>query len=140
MDKQELTQLLQQVADGDVTPDDAALRLKVQPFQEIGAYAKVDFHRGIPSWGCRRSSSARARRRNTSSALPGRCCAAAMRTILITRLSAEAAAYLETDLPLHYDSAARVGIIGELAPPAARGASSSRPAAQVIFPSQRRQR
>ena len=25
MDKQELTQLLQQVADGDVTPDDAAL-------------------------------------------------------------------------------------------------------------------
>ena len=47
MDKQELTQLLQQVADGDVTPDDAALRLKMQPFQEIGAYAKVDFHRGI---------------------------------------------------------------------------------------------
>lgn len=29
MDKQELTQLLQQVADGDVTPDDAALRLKM---------------------------------------------------------------------------------------------------------------
>ena len=47
MDKQELTQLLQQVASGDVTPDDAALRLKMQPFQEIGAYAKVDFHRGI---------------------------------------------------------------------------------------------
>ena len=47
MDKQELTQLLQQVADGDVTPGDAALRLKMQPFEEIGAYAKVDFHRGI---------------------------------------------------------------------------------------------
>ena len=43
----DLCQLLQQVADGDVTPDDAALRLKMQPFQEIGAYAKVDFHRGI---------------------------------------------------------------------------------------------
>ena len=43
------------------------------------------------------------------------------RTILITRLSAEAAAYLETDLPLHYDSAARVGIIGALPAPGGKG-------------------
>lgn len=47
MDKQELTELLNHVADGSVSPDDAALKLKMQPFQELGDYAKVDLHRGI---------------------------------------------------------------------------------------------
>ena len=36
MDKHELTELLNHVADGSVSPDDAALKLKMQPFQEIG--------------------------------------------------------------------------------------------------------
>lgn len=139
MDKQELTQLLQQVADGDVTPDDAALRLKMQPFQEIGAYAKVDFHRGIRQ-GVPEVIFGEGKAKEHILGIAREMLRSGQRTILITRLSAEAAAYLETDLPLHYDSAARVGIIGELPPPAARGASSSRPAAQVIFPSRRRQR
>lgn len=32
MDKHELTELLNHVADGSVSPDDAALKLKMQPF------------------------------------------------------------------------------------------------------------
>lgn len=36
MDKHELTELLNHVADGRVSPDDAALKLKMQPFQELG--------------------------------------------------------------------------------------------------------
>ena len=47
MDKHELTELLNHVADGSVSPDDAALKLKMQPIQELGDYAKVDLHRGI---------------------------------------------------------------------------------------------
>ena len=47
MDKTEMTALLHEVAAGTISPEDAALRLKMQPFQEIGEYAKVDFHRGI---------------------------------------------------------------------------------------------
>ena len=47
MDKTEMTRLLQDVAAGTVSPEDAALKLKMQPFQEVGEYAKVDFHRGI---------------------------------------------------------------------------------------------
>ena len=39
MDKHELTELLNHVADGSLSPDDAALKLKMQPFQEIGNYA-----------------------------------------------------------------------------------------------------
>ena len=32
MDKHELTELLNHVADGRISPDDAALKLKIQPF------------------------------------------------------------------------------------------------------------
>ena len=120
MDKQELTQLLQQVADGDVTPDDAALRLKMQPFQEIGAYAKVDFHRGIRQ-GVPEVIFGEGKAKEHILGIAREMLRSGQRTILITRLSAEAAAYLETDLPLHYDSAARVGIIGELPPPGGKG-------------------
>ena len=35
MDKVEMTRLLEQVAAGEVSPADAALRLKMQPIQEI---------------------------------------------------------------------------------------------------------
>lgn len=72
MDKHELTELLNHVADGSVSPDDAALKLKMQPFQELGDYAKVDLHRGIRQ-GVPRSYSARARPRSISSASPGLC-------------------------------------------------------------------
>ena len=47
MDKHELTELLCRVADGSVSPDEAALKLKMRPFEEIGEYAKVDMHRKI---------------------------------------------------------------------------------------------
>ena len=47
MDKAELNKLLQQVANGEISPDDAALKLKMEPIKEVGEYAKVDMHRGI---------------------------------------------------------------------------------------------
>ncbi len=47
MDKTEMTELLKKVADGIVSPEEAALKLKMQPFMEIGEFAKVDVHRGI---------------------------------------------------------------------------------------------
>ena len=120
MDKQELTQLLQQVADGDVTPDDAALRLKMQPFQEIGAYAKVDFHRGIRQ-GVPEVIFGEGKAKEHILGIAREMLRSGQRTILITRLSAEAAVYLEAALPLNYDSPARVGIIGELPPPGGKG-------------------
>ena len=94
MDKQELTQLLQQVADGDVTPDDAALRLKMQPFQEIGAYAKVDFHRGIRQ-GVPEVIFGEGKAKEHILGIAREMLRSGQRTILITRLSAEAAAYLD---------------------------------------------
>ena len=113
MDKHELTEILNQVAEGSLSPDDAALKLKMQPFQEIGNYAKVDFHRGIRQgvpeviYGAGKAKEhilgiAKAMMNN------------GQKTILITRLSEEAAEFVKCELPLNYNSMAHVGIIGEM--------------------------
>ena len=43
-------QLLRQVAEGSVPPEEALLQLKQEPFQDLG-YAKVDHHRGVRQGG-----------------------------------------------------------------------------------------
>ena len=46
MDKKEMLALLTKVQRGEVSPEDALLQLKLEPFEDIG-YAKIDHHRGI---------------------------------------------------------------------------------------------
>ena len=46
MDKKEWKEMLEQVAAGTLTPDDAMLRIKTEPYKEMG-FAKLDTHRGI---------------------------------------------------------------------------------------------
>ena len=46
MDRSELRELLQGVAQGDVTVEAAVERVGIEPFEELG-YAKPDLHRGI---------------------------------------------------------------------------------------------
>ncbi|MBP3539221.1 MAG: nickel pincer cofactor biosynthesis protein LarB [Oscillospiraceae bacterium] len=116
MDKHEIKKLLDDVAAGAISPDDAALKLKIQPFEEIGDYAKVDFHRGIRQgvpeviYGAGKTQEhilgiARAMVENGQS------------PILITRISAETAEYIKGELPLEYNELARTGVIGELPQP-----------------------
>ena len=49
MDQQEIRALLEQVAQGQRSVDEAVLALKMEPFQELG-FAKVDNHRGDRGW------------------------------------------------------------------------------------------
>ena len=120
MDKTEMTELLHQVAAGTVSPEDAALKLKMQPFQEIGEYAKVDFHRGIRQgvpeviYGSGKTKEhilgiAKAMREN------------GQKTVLITRLTQEAADFVASELPLDYNPLSRTGLVGELPAPTGKG-------------------
>ena len=121
MDKTEMTALLRAVADGTVSPEDAALRLKMQPIQEIGEYAKVDMHRGIRQgvpeviYGAGKTKAhilgiAKAMLEN------------GQKTVLITRLTQEAADYLTAEaLPLKYDPLSKTGVVGELPKPTGKG-------------------
>ena len=46
MDKTELLKIMRKVQEGKMSPEDAVLKLKLQPFEDLG-YAKVDHHRAI---------------------------------------------------------------------------------------------
>ena len=113
MDKHELTELLNHVADGSISPDDAALKLKIQPFQEIGEYAKVDFHRGIRQ-GVPEVIYGAGKAKEHILGIAKAMVNNGQKTILITRLSEEAAEFVKRELPLNYNSMAHVGIIGEM--------------------------
>jgi NCAIR mutase (PurE)-related protein len=47
MDSHELSELLEGVRRGDVSPGDAAGRIKTPPYVEAGGFAKVDLHRRV---------------------------------------------------------------------------------------------
>lgn len=115
MEQKDLKVLLRQVAEGEISVDEATNQLKIQPFEDLG-FAKVDHHRAL--------------RQGTAEVIYGAgktpeqiiAIAEAMgshgqKTILITRLSKEAAACITAKLPLTYYEAARIGIIGQLPQP-----------------------
>lgn len=110
-----IRKILEDIQSGNLSVEDAALKLKLAPFEDIG-YAKVDHHRalrqGVPEviYGAGK----------TPEQMVG--IANAMRktgenTILITRLLPEAAVRISEAYPLDYHADARIGIIGSLPTP-----------------------
>ena len=120
MDKTEMTALLREVAAGTVSPDDAALKLKMQPFQEIGEYAKVDFHRGIRQ-GVPEVIYGAGKTKEHILGIAQAMVKNGQQTVLITRLTREAADFVSAELPLKYDELSKTGVIGELPRPTGKG-------------------
>ena len=120
MDKTEMTALLQDVAAGKVSPEDAALKLKMQPFQEIGEYAKVDFHRGIRQ-GVPEVIYGAGKTKEHILGIAKAMIDNGQKTVLITRLTQEAADFVSAELPLKYDTLSKTGVIGELPRPTGKG-------------------
>ena len=120
MDKQDITALLQRVARGETSVEDAVLQLKMQPIQEVQEYAKVDLHRGLRQgvpeviYGAGKTKEhilgiARSMREN------------GQETVLITRIDEETAAFVGAELPLQYHALARTGVVGTLPAPSGKG-------------------
>ncbi len=121
MDKTEMTTLLRAVADGTVSPEDAALRLKMQPIQEIGEYAKVDMHRGIRQ-GVPEVIYGAGKTKEHILGIAKAMLENGQKTVLITRLTQEAADYLTAEAqPLKYDPLSKTGVVGELPKPTGKG-------------------
>ena len=120
MDKVELNKLLQQVAAGEVSPDDAALKLKMEPIKEVGDYAKVDMHRGIRQ-GVPEVIYGAGKTREHILGIAKTMLQNGQKTVLITRLTREAADYVAAELPLDYNPLSRTGLVGELPAPTGKG-------------------
>lgn len=110
MEQQKTLELLQKVKSGTLSPEEAVLKLKMSPYEDLG-YAKIDLHRGlrqgIPEviYGSGK----------TPEQILG--IASAMRArggenILITRLSAESAEKVGEKIALTYDPMSKIGIVG----------------------------
>jgi NCAIR mutase (PurE)-related protein len=120
MDKKQLLSLLNQVKDGHLTPEDALGAIKIAPFEELG-YAKPDHHRALRQGAAEVIYGAG----KTPEQIAG--IAEALKnggheTVLITRMSAEAAAFLKprfTDF--RYEPLPKAGIIGTLPEPDGAG-------------------
>ncbi len=109
MEKQAMLDLLRQVQSGELTPDQAVLKFKAQPFEDLG-YAKVDFHRGVRQ-GVSEVIYGQNKTPEQIAGIVGKMEARGLRDILITRMSPEAAAHLEQQTRLEYHTIPKVGIV-----------------------------
>ena len=111
----ELKQVLASVKDGTLSVEEALLKIKTQPFEDIG-FAKVDLHRKFRQGVAEVIYGAG----KTPAQILGILQAMqehGQKTVLITRLHEEAAEEIGGEIPLQYDKTARVGIVGTLPQP-----------------------
>ena len=108
----DLKHLLEGVKNGAISVEEAVLKIKRQPFDDLG-FAKVDLHRKV------RQGAAEVIYGAGKTAEQIQAIADSMRkdgqeTILITRLGAENAEMLKEHIPLSYYETARIGIVGKM--------------------------
>lgn len=107
--------LLEGVSNGSVSIDDALLKLKTKPFEDIG-YAKVDMHRKLRQ-GAAEVIYGAGKTPEQIIGIIGTMLEKGQDTILITRLLEEAAEMIGKTYPLKYEKDARCGMIGQMPVP-----------------------
>lgn len=112
MNKQDLSELLNKVADGSVKPEEAILEIKKEPFKDLG-FVKLDTHRGIRQ-GMAEVIYGAGKTMEQILKIIEAMLEEKEKTVLITRMSKEAAEYVSSKLPLQYDELSRVGIVGTM--------------------------
>ncbi len=111
----ELRQLLEGVKSGEVSIEDAVLKIKRQPFDVLG-FAKVDLHRKMRQ-GAAEVIYGSGKTPEQILAIADSMLKNGQETILITRLAAEKAAELDSKLPMTYHETARIGVVGKIPSP-----------------------
>lgn len=135
MEPQALRDLLQQISDGHCSVDDAMLKLKLAPFEDL-EFAKLDHHRSLRQgigeviYGAGKTP---AQIREIAAAL----LAHGQKTVLVTRMELSAAEEVKQHLPLTYHELGKIGMIGTIPPPngvgsivVATGGTSDMPVAE----------
>lgn len=111
----DIRRLLEGVSDGSVSIDEALLKLKVKPFEDIG-YAKVDMHRKLRQ-GTAEVIYGAGKTPEQIIGIVDTMLRNGQSTILITRLTEEAAAIVGKVHSINYHKDARCGMIGQMPVP-----------------------
>ena len=111
----DIKHLLEKLSTGEISVDEALLKLKLKPFEDIG-YANVDTHRALRQ-GVAEVIYGAGKTPEQIIGIAKTMLGNNQKTILITRLSEESSEAVSREVPLKYISEARIGIIGEKAEP-----------------------
>jgi NCAIR mutase (PurE)-related protein len=109
MDQRELLALLESVKSGNISPDEAALRFKTAPFDNLG-YAVVDHHRGIRQ-GAAEVIFGQNKTADQIFGIAENIMKNGGKDIIVSRLSRESAEVLAKKLPLEYTEIPQFGLI-----------------------------
>lgn len=109
----ETRQLLEKLKNGEISVDEALLKLKTKPFEDIG-YARVDTHRGIRQ-GVPEVIFGSGKTPEQITGIVDTMIKNGQKSILITRLNAEKAEEVKKSVGLTYFNDAKIGLIGEKA-------------------------
>ena len=115
----ETRQLLEKLKNGEISVDEALLKLKTKPFEDIG-YAKVDTHRGIRQ-GVPEVIFGSGKTPEQITGIIDAMVKNGQKNILITRLSEEKAEEVKKSVGLTYFKDAKIGLIGEKSKPSGIG-------------------
>ncbi|MCD7929276.1 MAG: 1-(5-phosphoribosyl)-5-amino-4-imidazole-carboxylate carboxylase, partial [Clostridiales bacterium] len=107
-EKQDLLALLRRVESGACSPEDALLRLKQAPFEDLG-YAKVDHHRALRQ-GAAEVIYGKSKTPEQILGIVSSMVSGGTHNILITRMSEEAARLVEQQVPLDYHPIPQLGV------------------------------
>ena len=109
MNKNDITSILNGVKSGEISIDDAVLKLKQAPFEDLG-YAKIDTHRELRQ-GAAEVVFAQNKTIGQMRGILSKMSEDRSHHILITRLDPKAALELKREHAIEYDELSRVGII-----------------------------
>ena len=111
--------ILEAVRDGEMSVEDALLKIKTAPFENLG-FANIDHHRKIRQ-GAAEVIYGASKTPEQIVEISKAMVAAGEETILITRMSKEAADIVSKEVSLKYDEVSRIGIVGTIPAPTGIG-------------------
>ncbi len=119
MDRAEIRRILNDVAVGKISPQEAEIKLKLEPFRELG-FASVDHHRGLRQ-GVSEVIYGEGKTWEQIVEISRALIDKGQKTILVTRLSEEKAKNIMEYIKLDYYEMGNIGIIGEMPKPDTEG-------------------
>ena len=121
MEQAEMRVMLERVSSGETSVDEALLKLKMDPFEDLG-FAKIDLHRGVRT-GSSEVIYGEGKTASQINSIVRLMWERGQRTILITRISPEKSRELEESLredpsmecviPYHYNEEGRIALAGK---------------------------
>lgn len=107
--------MLNSVASGEISVDEAVTKFKTAPFEDLG-FAKPDYHRAIRQ-GASEVIYGAGKTPEQIAQIAENLLKNGQRTVLITRMSSEAAEFVKARLPFEFFETAHIGVVGKIPEP-----------------------